>query len=312
MKLDWRVFNYVANNTANKMRTNFVLLAFMILGFHLVHASGNQQIKYRIQCGTSRDKLSSEKINEIFELKTFTLPSGSKIYFSGGYFNKYEIAKNRLKVVKTAGLSKAFIRVFKYNNMLSKTAGQKYIEIAINKMAIVKSISKDTANISEAKLKVSPTPTLSKKYYSLAEIEEIKKKNAERKSRKIAKEINIAAARKRAKEKKDAEKLKGEQGKKASLVIKEPPVFKIMLGKSAVYNDQFESMSKLSDEIVYTYQNRHEIIYTVGHYENLSEAKKSLISFKKIVGDAKVVGYYRGKIISLKLANELLAQYNSQ
>lgn len=294
------------------MRTNFVLLTFLILGFYFVNASGNNQIKYRIQCGTTRDKLSLEKINEIFELKTFTLPSGSKIYFSGGYFNKYEIAKNRLKVVKTAGFSRAFIRVFKYNNMLSKTAGKKYIEIAINKIAIVKSISKDTANISEEKLKVSPKPTASKKFYSLAEIEAIKKKNAERKSRKIAKEKNIAAARKKAEEKKDAEKLKEEHGKEASLFITEPPVFKIMLGKSAVYNDQFESMSKLNNEIVYTYQNRHEIIYTVGHYKNSSEAKKSLIGFKKIVGDAKVIGYYRGKIISFKLANQLLAQYNIQ
>lgn len=290
---------------------NTIALILLLITVQVSLASGNQQIKYRIQCATSADKFIADKSRKIVELKTFTLPSGSKIYFSGGYFDKYNTAKERLDAVIAAGFDKAFIRVFKYNNMLSKSVGNRYIEIALSKMILDKLNSEDTLGSSKPKPKTVKAVS-SNKVYSRAEINAIKKKSAERKAKEVAKEKAIESAKQIAREKKEAEKAMIEEKKLPELVITEPPVFKVMLGKSNGVTDQFEAVNKLNSEVIYTYELRNEVIYTVGHYKNSEEANKALPSFKKVAADAKVIGFYRGKIISLKLANQLFAQYNSQ
>lgn len=295
------------------MKKIIPLIVLFVFALQNAVSAGNQQIKYRIQCATSADKDLMSKLSEVPELKSFTLPSGSKIYFSGGYFNKYLIAKARLEEVKSAGFKSAFIRVFKYNNMLSKPVGDHYIENAKNKLLLEISRAKDTSNLNRAQVKSKPATT--RKLYTRAEVEAMKKKAAERKAKveeSKVKEIVKVEEKKEEEIEPIAEVKQEKKEEKKENMVTEPPVYKIMLGKSKSKNDQFEAVSQLNNEIIYTYEVRNEIIYAVGFYGNEAAAKSALAKFKKSAKDAEVIGIYKGRVISLKLANQLYEQFNSQ
>ncbi len=274
-------------------------------------AAPNQQIKYRIQCATSADKDLMVMLEKVPELMTFTLPTGSKIYFSGGYFNKYQAAEARLEEVRKVGIKSAFIRVFKYSNMLSKPVGDEYLKNAKNKIAIAEAEKKTLASapVSNAVKKESAP-----KMYTREEIEALKKKAAERK----VKEEKMAAKKEVVKEVVEVEEKpeviveNDEKKKEAEYAIDEPPVYKISLGKTKSKNDKFEAVSKLNDEIIYTHESNNEIIYAIGFYGNEAAALKDLAKYRKISNDAEVIGLYKEKVISLKLANQLFEQFNLQ
>ncbi len=262
-------------------------------------AYSNSQLKYRIQCATSSDDILDNKFKEIPDLKTFMLPSGAKIFFSGGYFNKYLLAEKRLDEVRSAGFDKAFIRVFKYNSLLSKSVGDSYIEKVKNKILL--NALNDT--ISTEKNLVRASPNASNRVYTKAEILIIKKKIAERKARKKAQSQDFDA------------KTKDEIKKEEAIIefdniVKEPPIFKVFLGKYTHVGGEFKEFKQLKNEIVYTYKDRKETTYAVGFYRNEKEAQKDLPKYKDLVKEAKIVGLYKGMIVSLKLANELLEQFN--
>ncbi len=281
------------------MRIIVALIVALIFFATPCEASGNSQLKYRIQCATSSDDLIANKFKEIPELKTFTLPSGSKIYFSGGYFNKYLKAQKRLEEVQNAGFDKAFIRVFKYSSLLSKSVGDSYIEKV--KVRIRLDALNDTTAAENKVVNASPKP--SKKIYSRAEIIKIKEKAAQRKARK-----KVGNGGSHIKSKK--EKAKEEDIEEFDDMVKEPPVFKIFLGKYNHVDGDFKEFKQLKNEIIYTYQDRKETTYAVGFYKNERGALKDLPKYQNLVQGAKIVGLYKGMIISHKLANELLEQFN--
>lgn len=288
---------------------NLIPLIVLLFAFSKsVSAFSNQQIKYRIQCATSADKALLEKLTDVPELKSFTLPSGTKIYFSGGYFNKIQTAQDRLEAVHAVGFKTAFIRVFKYNNMLSKPVGDTYIENAKKKVIIQDAAKKEEKTIA---FREKPAEKKTQKVYSRAEVDAMKKKVADRKAKEAATVAKIEKAKLATKKEvvilKKEEKI--EEKKKAAFIVDEPPVYKILLGRVKSKNDPFEAVSKLNNEIVYTYEDRNEIIYAVGFYENEADADKALPNYKKHTSVAEVIGLYKGKVISLKLANQLFEQY---
>ncbi len=291
------------------------LIPLLVLLFALSKttiASSNQQIKYRIQCATSADKDLIEKLSDIPELKSFTLPSGNKIFFSGGYFNKIGTAQARLEEVKAVGFKSAFIRVFKYSNMLSKPVGDQYIENA-KKKVIIQEESKKTVQTSSVASKA--TTNSSQKIYSRAEVEAMKKKAAERKAKAEAAKVKTVKAEvvlEKKEVKTEEVKESVEKKKKPAFIVDEPPLYKVMLGSVKSRNDPFEAVSKLNNEIVYTYEARNEIIYAVGYFDDEKAAKKALPNYIKHASEAKVIGLYKGKVISLQLANQLYEQYHNK
>jgi len=279
------------------MRIVFAQIFAIIFFATPCEASCNSQLKYRIQCATTSDNLNANKFKEIPELKTFILPSGSKIYFSGGYFDKYLNAQKRLEKVQNAGFDKAFIRVFKYSSLLSKSVGDSYIEKV--KVKIQLDALKDT--IATEKKVINTAPKKSVKFYTRAEINKIKERSARKKAKKKVGSKGSDVKIKKEKEEKTVE---------FDIMVKEPPVFKIFLGKYTHADGKFKEFKELKNEIIYTYQDRKEITYAVGFYKDLGEALKDISKYKNIVDGAKIVGLYKGMIISQKLANELLEQYN--
>lgn len=288
-----------------------LLLAFVTLQ---VVAAGNNQIKYRIQCATSSEAGVSSLLKEVPELKSFTMPSGMKIYFSGGYFNKIESAVQRLKEVQAIGLKSAFIRVFKYNNMVSKPIGDKYIAEAKQRVVVStdKAVEKLTTLASS-----KPTKT---KLYSRKEIDALKKKAEERKAKAaeefkkeqdaIAKDTTVTPM-----EEGDVEEEQEqveEEVQEEENMVSEPPVYKILVGRSSDKKNTFEDIAKVNSEVIYSYNLRNEIVYAVGFYGNEAAAQIALKSFKKTAKNAEIIGVYKGKVISLKLANQLYEQFNAQ
>ncbi len=274
------------------------LTTVFILCFTSLMANGSNQLKYRIQCAISSENGISEKFKKIPELTTFTLPTGSKIYFSGGYFNKYKIAEKRLELVKNAGFDKAFIRVFKYNNLLSRSVGNSYIEKVKYKISL--NPERDTLLVIDNLGGVKSFA--SKKVYSRAEVIIMKKKIAEKNSRKKKKqEASTLLLKKKKVEIQDLS---------TKTIVTEAPVFKIFIGRQDNGVGALKEFKALKNEIIYSYEGRTETKYAVGFYKNEKEAKKNLPKYKNIIKESEIVGLYKGIIISLKLANELLAQFN--
>lgn len=274
------------------------LIIILILCFTSLIANGSNQLKYRIQCAISSENGISEKFKKIPELTTFTLPTGSKIYFSGGYFNKLLLAKKRLEIVKSAGFDNAFIRVFKYNSLLSKSVGDSYIKKVNNK--ILSNLERDSLlvgeNIDESVALVST------KVYSRAEVLKIKKQIAEKNSLKKKKQETSAILLKK--------KKVNQQNLSTSTIVTEAPIFKIFIGRQENGVGAFKGFKELKNEIIYSYEGRTETKYAVGFYKNEKEAKKNLSKYKNIIKESEIVGLYKGIIISLKLANELLEQFD--
>ena len=267
----------------------------LVLSVMSLKSYGSYQLKYRIQIAISSEKKVPQKFKAIPELKTFTLPTGAKIYFSGGYFNNYKNAKNKLEEVHKVGFNKAFIRVFKYNSLLSKSVGDFYIEKVKNK------ISSNQRDNNNSKIKSNNLAFEDdKKVYSRAEFLSLKKKIE--KTRRI-KEKELVSNSTLSKEKEFLEEFS------INTIVTEPPVFKIFVGKQDNKVGKLNNFKQLKNEIIYTYKGRNETKYAVGFYQNEEEAKKNLPKYKKLINDAEIVGFYKGMIISLKLANELLVQY---
>lgn len=274
------------------------LTIVLIISITSLMANGSNQLKYRIQCAISSTNGISQKFKKIPELKTFTLPTGSKIYFSGGYFNKYAIAQKRLEIVQNAGFGNAFIRVFKYNSLLSKSVGDSYIKKVKNKILL--NLESDTLLVVDKfDESISLVPG---KVYSRAEFAKIKKKIAEKNSRKKQRQEALGIIHKR--------KEINSQNISSNTIVNEAPVFKIFIGSQDNGIGDPMEFKKLKNEIIYSYEGRTETKYTVGFYQNEKEARKYLSKYKNIIYESEIVGLYKGIVISLKLANELLEQFN--
>ena len=84
------------------------------------------------------------------------------------------------------------------------------------------------------------------------------------------------------------------------------PFFKIYLGSNVKGGDTPESIENLP-EIVYVYDKKKVIVYTVGYFGTSQEAENELKSYiNQGFTKAKVVGIYRGIIISNEVAKAIV------
>lgn len=262
------------------------------------------QLKYRIQCATSSDADLIEVINKIPELNKFILPSGGQIYFSGQYFDVFQDAKIRLEEVKSIGFKDAFIRVFKYKRMLSKEAGDVYIEkVELITRKEIERKALEEKEISFAPIKEeAPKKVVKRKTYTREEINEIRAKRAA-----VKKEAEEEIVVKKKEEVEEIETKKEEViEEEEDNVVDEAPIYKILLAKTKVGDKSPEQLKELADEVVYSYQEGNEKYFAVGFYETSHEAKRALGNYAKYTDEEpEIIGLYKGKIVSLKLANEL-------
>lgn len=88
----------------------------------------------------------------------------------------------------------------------------------------------------------------------------------------------------------------------------EIPFFKIYLGTNLKNGNTPLSIERLP-EIVYVYDQKKSIIYTVGYFGSSKEATNELGHYlKQGFDNAKVVALYKGIIISKEVADYIIQQ----
>lgn len=257
----------------------FLVLLFSVVFIFKTTAS---EYKFRVQCFTSGDKGVLELFNAIPEITFFTFPSGSKIYFSGGYFENYTDAKNRLDVVKSKGVLNAFIRVFKGDKFLTESLSNKYLPIAIKQ-----SIENESFNRRRTQ----------EKYRMNLLVDSIKEV-------KLARTLKVVEI-----EKQDSVIIPNRIKNIEDQYVTEAPTYKIQL---LTLNKKETTPNQILEfnEVIYEIINGNEKIFSVGSFSKDSEAQVLLQEIKnKGFLQAKIIGYYKGQVISLDLANQLLEQY---
>jgi len=279
-----------------------------------VSKAGSYQLKYRIECAKSNDKSLIQVISEIPELRTFMLPSGSKIYFSGDYFLTYPEAKTRLEQVQGLGFKDAFIRVFKYQKMLSHPLGKHYIKkvVALEKRKEVQRKNSETRKkmIVASKIKEAPRKT-----YTKREIETRKKKREIKKT--VIATIEVVDKKELIKKEEVKEEVIVKNKEEVDVLtnVDEAPVYKILLAKTKPNEGAPDLLQLLADEVVYSYREGKVKYFAVGFYKTSTHADRRKDAYRKYATqEPEVIGFYKGRVISLKLAKDLHKEFkkNSQ
>lgn len=269
------------------MKKTLQILAFFSILFCSAKIASNTQLKYRIQCATSSEKKLLDSLHRIPDLKSFTLPAGNKIFFSGGYFDKYLDAESRLEKVKSLGFKNAFIRVFKYNIMLTKLVSKKYIDDLKSRFSAHDTEKDDSIAVDFAFKEKIET-------YTKTEVNTIRNDSLVIKGDKKIVEIV---------EKLDAVK---------DNLITEPPTFKILVARSKSISDIPDIVLELNNEVIKLFHQETGTVFALGFYGNLAAAKYDLAKYKKLTVEAEIIGLYKGRVISLNLANQLYKKFQDQ
>lgn len=284
----------------------FYIVVFVLLT--TVSKAEAYQLKYRIECAKSSDKNLTSVINKIPELRKFMMPTGAKIYFSGDYFNSFPEAKIRLNHVVSLGFKDAFIRVFKFKRMLSKKAGDVYIQKVEELLLKDALVNNDSLVKEEVSFRAAPKTkkVVGRKRYTRKEIEELKAKRIKKAK---AEELKKKVVVKKKKEVKEVEK-EVEEIEEEESIVDEAPIFKIMLAKTAKDIATPKAVQALNDEVVYSYNEGSKKVYAVGFYETADDATKKLNYYKKYSEKKpEIIGLYKGRIVSLKMAKDLYAEF---
>ena len=277
----------------------------MVLGLMLCSFFAfSTAFSFRVQCTKKGDPDLLKVFNKIPDRQSYMLPSGTTLYFSGGYFKNLGIAQNRLDVVRNLGIDKAFIRVFKNRTYMSDRVSANMLD------KLMKEYKEDLAyddSVSKAKPELIELPK--KKTYSREEFAALKR------SKRIAKKgkdgtgnnelVGKAALREEKENVKESVKDFGENFK-----VQEEPVFKVLLsvtnGDVSLSSD-FDSVN----DIIYENNIGNKNYFTVGFFKDIDEAKSELSKYQlELKKEAfKVVGMYRGSLISKELAVQLQERY---
>lgn len=283
-----------------KFRSAILLVLFLLVGlsaFPTVYS-------FRVQCTKKGDPALLQVFNKIPDRQSYMLPSGTTLYFSGGYFKNLGIAQNRLDVVKNLGIDKAFIRVFKNKAYLSDRVSANMLN------ALMKDYKDNLAkadSLTEVAVEKQTDTKQEERTYTRAEFAALKR------SRRIAKEEEADVGNNELveKAKKREEDIKSDRDDvEESFEVKEEPVYRILLDVSAG-NNALSSDFDAVNEIIYENNVGNKNYFTVGFFKGLEEAESELGRYKSQLNknDLKVVGLYRGSLISKELAAQLQEQY---
>jgi hypothetical protein len=259
---------------------------------------------FRVQCTKKGDPNLLKIFNKIPDRQSYMLPSGTTLYFSGGYFKNLGIAQNRLEVVKNLGIDAAFIRVFKNKAYLSD-------RVSANMLDKLMKDYKDNLAYDDSVSKLSPEiiELPKKKTYTREEFAALKRSKRIAKKGKEGTGSNELVEKASSREKKESIKNKVEDFGD-NFKVQEEPVFKILL--SVTNGDvSLSSDFDLVNDIIYENNVGNKNYFTVGFYKDLEEAKSELSKYKIELSnkDFKVVGMYRGNLISSNLAVQLQGKY---
>jgi hypothetical protein len=259
---------------------------------------------FRVQCTKKGDPNLLDVFNKIPDRQSYMLPSGTTLYFSGGYFKNLGIAQNRLDVVRNLGIDKAFIRVFKNRAYLSD-------RVSANMLDKLMKEYKDNLAYDDSVSYINPevVELPQKKTYTREEFAALKR--SKRMAEKGEKGIGNNDLVSKAAEREGRENIKntvedfGENFK-----VQEEPVFKVLL---SVTNGDVSLSSDFDvvNDIIYENNIGNKNYFTVGFFNDINEATNQLSRYQIELNreNFKVVGMYRGNLISKELSVQLQEKY---
>lgn len=286
------------------------LTVVLILTFKTIFAVA---FSFRVQCSSNSKENLISVFNKIPERKSYTLPTGATIYFSGGYFYTLEEALERLGQVQKLGIEDAFIRVFKNRSYLSDQVSSVLLSQLMMEYEKPR-VTYDTAYMAEAKSKITQK---NKKYYNIVETEATASGKGNSKEKEVAgssAKEESSAAKTNQQTPSDLPKIKEtveELG--TNIIVRELPQYKILIAKKTGKGPAPKELEQVN-EIIYETKNGNIVYYTVGYFESYSQAKSAVELYKKSLSksDVKVVGLYNGSVVSEGLAQDLEKLYYQQ
>lgn len=277
-----------------------VVLTFCLFVLVSINATA-VAFSFRIQCSKKGNPNLLSVFNKIPERQSYIMPTGTTMYFSGGYFADLGKAKMRLAEVHQLGITDAFIRVFRNHTYVSDQVSAVLLaDLSFNYEKIqLKRKRQDSIQLAEARIK---------------EQEALKKSNrgkllAENESNDIQSKKNMLKAKEGSEEKKSL----NESSSDSTLKVKESPVYKILVAEGKVGEMMDEKIGDLN-EIVYENRRENKVFFTVGYYNSVKKAEEALLNYQKGGKNKhfKVVGVYLNNVISLSMAKELQIQFAHQ
>lgn len=267
---------------------NTVLGLFLFLAFHVNAVN----FSFRVQCSSKESPDLLSVFNKIPERQVYIMPTGSALYFSGGYFDAYTEAEIRLNEVKRLGIKDAFIRVFKNRTYLSDDVSANLLE-KLSKERIQFAVNQKSSGFKSSSDDFLKNKNDKKRQALL--IEKAKKKR-------LAKSVL-----------KHDEKIVEKKKTKKSLYptdfmvnVTEAPSYKILVA-TAILGDVKEDFSDLN-EVVYENKLGNKVFYTIGYFTSEKEALAAVVKYKN-GSSYSVVGMYKNMVVSRDMANDLMKMY---
>ena len=291
------------------MRNSALLLITMMFLSQFAYAVA---FSFRVQCSSDRKENLIQVFNKIPDRKSYTLPTGATIYFSGGYFFELEEALERLEEVHQLGIEDAFIRVFKNHSFLSEQVSNNLLQQLMQEYEHPK-VTYDSAYMAVTKEKITRKK---KQYYNIVEVD---KTNQLGESPRASSQAKVETSTPRSSSEKVGE-LKEEVKIIASIDelgervrVRELPQYKVLIAKKEGKGQDPAVLSELN-EIIYEHKNGNVLYYTVGYFESCAQAENALYTYQKnlMKPELKVVGIYGGSVVSKDLAKDLEAMYYEQ
>ena len=276
----------------------------LLILFILLYKISISQYTFRVQCSDSKDIELLDILYTIPELTNYTLPNGRKIYFSGGYFTDYNSAKIRLEEVKKIGFYKAEIRVFRNNQFIPSENNNRVLSEAISysknklqldsldKILYTQRKNKIDNNIKNIDEKSTPNNSIKNSYVLNPNLILLNKNKVDEINKKITNELGSIVVNI-----KDSSDLVN--------FVDESPIFKIEILKTKKDVSIIDSVNELT-ETIYQYSTQYHIVLAVGYFDDVTSPTKLLNSYiKKGYTDAKIIGIFKGIVISKELAEDL-------
>jgi hypothetical protein len=273
------------------------IIATFIILLNVLVSQGSEEYFFRVQCFEENSFVADTDLEKVPELEHYIKRTGEKIYFSGSVFVHYSDAKQRLETLKSRGLLKAFIRVFQRSVLLSGENHKKHYPIAVER-----SLENETYIRRKQQEKLQ--------FAKLDSIRNEMKKNLIANSKKSETAGGTGIILTKSEESTLVDSIKKQEAplNPAGLYVDEPVYFVVQVG-IALSGEPVPAKLDNVNEIVYSIEDGNKNIYYMGQFEDLKLAIRLQDGVRNSISGTKIIGVYKGKIISLALAQELSAIY---
>jgi hypothetical protein len=284
----------------------------------IAEINGQEELKFGVNL-TSSDDITLYEINSLNEIehRKYTEPNGLVLYFTKRSFACIELAQQSLDSLKKHGFERGVIRVFINQKLVSEEAGQ-----AVIKQAKLKNCS-DSKKGEAVEVSLVDVKKEIERSYNVEQYEEVIYGKEDYDKAHIPEEQTVLTNEQKAERIKLmlAIKNKGLQNENDSINsilmydLKRndlaKPIYRIQI-LSAKKNALSDSIYAQIDSLIGTvkvFKEKDQKVYTTHVFDSPLEITDELEQILDLGFNAKLVGEYKGVIISEQLTNLIVASY---